>query len=118
MTVGVGAKEDDFFRVKPFDDDLEIRAELIGDPVHGIAGIQEHVLADLVGGNRGRAHGDRLLIAGGSARGREGAVGLVLPRIARGTRMGGGRGMGSNGMAFTPREIGWPQRVRWRREMG
>lgn len=72
MTVGVGAKEDDFFRVEPFDDDLEIRAELIGDPVHGIAGIQEHVLADLVGKNRGRAHGDRLLIAGGSARGREG----------------------------------------------
>jgi hypothetical protein len=32
--------------VKPFDDDLEIRAELIGDPVHGIAGIQEHVFAD------------------------------------------------------------------------
>ena len=70
MTVGVGAKEDDFFRVELFDDDLEIKAELIGDPVYGIAGIQEHVLADLVGGNRGRAHGDRLLIAGGSARGR------------------------------------------------
>jgi len=72
VTIGVGAKEDDFFRVKPFDEDLEIRAELIGDLVDRIARIQEHDLANLWGGNRGCAHGDRLLIAGGSARGREG----------------------------------------------
>jgi hypothetical protein len=36
-------------RVKSLNDDLEVRAELVGDPVDRIAGIQEHVLANLWG---------------------------------------------------------------------
>jgi hypothetical protein len=46
FAVGVGTEKDDLVGVELLDQDLQVRPQLVGDPVDRVAWVQEDILTD------------------------------------------------------------------------